>query len=339
MHIDDTVLTPLPEHGGRLREAARRYGIPLQDWLDLSTGINPHAYPVGTLPVEAWNRLPEDHDGLEEAATAYYGTSELLPVPGSQAVLPILSQLLPGERIAIPHPTYSGHPHAWHDRRVCTYLPDTPESLARTADVVVVVNPNNPTGAIFDPERLLDLYGTLVRRGAWLVVDEAFVDTTPEHSLAARGGAPNLVILRSLGKFFGLGGARVGFVLAPRALREAIRSRLGPWCVAGPSRLVARTALLDRTWQRETCERLARDADRLTRLLAAHDLGTPTGTSLFRWVNTPAAAAIHAGLARHGILARAFERPASLRFGLPRDESGWHRLATALHTLRTKSDE
>ncbi len=339
MRIDDTTLSPHPEHGGRLREAAARYGIPLQDWLDLSTGINPHAYPVGPLPEDAWNRLPEDLDGLEEAAAAYYGTRELLPVPGTQAILPILAQHLPGERIAMPDPTYSGHAHAWRQRRICTFHPDSLEAVARKADVVIVVNPNNPTGALLDVDRLLALHRELARRGAWLVVDEAFIDTVPEYSLAARGGAGNLVILRSLGKFFGLGGARVGFVLAPRALREAISSTLGPWCVAGPSRAVARAALLDQSWQSETRRRLRQDAARLAALLATHGPGTPTGTPLFQWIETQAAAALHTGLARHGILVRRFDRPLSLRFGLPRDERGWQRLATALLNLRKRNDE
>jgi cobalamin biosynthetic protein CobC len=59
------------EHGGRLREAARRYGIPLDAWLDLSTGINPGPWPVPAIPVSAWARLPEDDDGLIDAARAY----------------------------------------------------------------------------------------------------------------------------------------------------------------------------------------------------------------------------------------------------------------------------
>jgi cobalamin biosynthetic protein CobC len=61
-------------HGGRLREAARRYGIPQDAWLDLSTGINPHAYPVPAIPLRAWARLPEDDDGLIDVA-------QVLPAP------------------------------------------------------------------------------------------------------------------------------------------------------------------------------------------------------------------------------------------------------------------
>ena len=58
------------EHGGRLREAAAHYQIPLENWLDLSTGINPEAWPVPALSLDCWQRLPEADDGLEAAADA-----------------------------------------------------------------------------------------------------------------------------------------------------------------------------------------------------------------------------------------------------------------------------
>ena len=61
------------EHGGKLLRAAQHYGIPVADWIDLSTGINPEVYPVPPLGPACWNRLPEDDDGLEAAAAAYYG--------------------------------------------------------------------------------------------------------------------------------------------------------------------------------------------------------------------------------------------------------------------------
>ena len=82
------------EHGGRLRRAAETYGIPLGDWLDLSTGINPQGYPVPPVPADAWLRLPEDDDGLEAAAADYYGSAHLLPVAGSQPAIQLLPAVL-----------------------------------------------------------------------------------------------------------------------------------------------------------------------------------------------------------------------------------------------------
>jgi hypothetical protein len=101
------------EHGGRLRQAAQRYGIPLADWVDLSTGINPQAYPVPPLAPEVWQRLPETDDGLEAAAAAYYGSTHLLPVAGSQAAIQALPACFASGRVITLAPTYAEHPHAW----------------------------------------------------------------------------------------------------------------------------------------------------------------------------------------------------------------------------------
>ena len=81
------------EHGGRLLRAAHRLGIPADQWLDLSTGVSPWPWPVPPVPASAWHRLPEDEDGLLEAARAYYGTDALLPVAGSQAAIQALPLL------------------------------------------------------------------------------------------------------------------------------------------------------------------------------------------------------------------------------------------------------
>lgn len=323
------------EHGGRLRQAAARYGIPLGAWLDLSTGINPHAYPVPPIPAVDWQRLPEDDDGLEAAAAAYYGSDALVVTAGSQAALQALPGLVPGKRVTMLAPTYAEHPHAWRERRLrkvaAAHLDAVHlDAAVEDSDVVVLVHPNNPTGTRFARERLLDWHRRLAARGGWLVVDEAFVDTAPDLSLASEAGREGLVVLRSLGKFFGLAGARVGFVLAPAALRQRLAERLGPWAVSGPSRRAARAALADRPWQEAMRARLAAEADRLAALLRGHGLGPCSGPALFQWVAYENAAALHDALARRGILVRHFAAPASLRFGLPGDEAAWQRLGQAL---------
>ncbi len=79
-----------------MREAARRYDIPLADWLDLSTGIAPWPFPLPAIPEQAWTRLPESDDGLEAAACLYYGAERVLPLAGSQAAIQALPRLRRG---------------------------------------------------------------------------------------------------------------------------------------------------------------------------------------------------------------------------------------------------
>lgn len=321
------------EHGGRLRRAAETYGIPLGDWLDLSTGINPQGYPVPPVPADAWLRLPEDDDGLEAAAADYYGSAELLPVAGSQPAIQLLPSVLQGERVSLLAPGYAEHAHAWRERRPVAVGADEIDAAVAHSDIVVLVQPNNPTGVHFGRERLLEWHARLARRGGWLVVDEAFIDTTPAQSLAPMAGADGLVVLRSVGKFFGLAGARVGFVFAPASVRAALAERLGPWTLAGPARWAARHALADRAWQTQARAALLTAGERLQALLETHGLPA-CGPALFKLVATPDAARLHAAFARRGILLRLFETPQAVRFGLPSDEAGWARLAAALAACR-----
>ena len=317
------------EHGGRLRRAAEHYGIALADWVDLSTGISPWAYPVPPVPEAAWQRLPEDDDGLDAAATRYYGSAELLAVAGSQPAIQALPAVLPGARVRLLAPGYAEHAHAWRERRPRLIDAAAIEDAIDDSDVLVLVQPNNPTGVHFERARLLDWHARLARRGGWLVVDEAFADTTPAHSLVALAGRPGLVVLRSLGKFFGLAGARVGFVFAPAEVRTALAERLGPWTLAGPSRWAARHALVDTAGQAAQRARLDAAGARLRRLLQAHGLESH-GPALFQYVRRPDAMRLHEAFARRGILLRRFDEPPALRFGLPADEPRWTRLEAAL---------
>jgi len=321
------------EHGGRLRAAAERYRIPLADWVDLSTGINPRAYPVPPLRPEAWQRLPEPNDGLEAAAAAYYGSAGLLPVAGSQAAIQALPACFAPGRVVTLAPTYAEHPHAWREHQVCALPAGAIDAAVDSADTLLLVQPNNPDAQRFPRGQLLAWRARLAARGGRLIVDEAFLDAEPGDSLVPLAGEPGLVVLRSVGKFFGLAGARVGFVFAEPALLARLADRLGPWAVSGPARAVTAAALADRPWQDDARRRLTADSARLATLLDRHGLGGGGGTALFQWCPTPDAAALHARLAEQAILTRLFDTPAGLRFGLPGPETEWARLEAALSRL------
>lgn len=321
------------EHGGRLRRAAQQYAIPLADWVDLSTGINPFACPLPAVPTEAWQRLPEDDDGLAAAAAAFYGSPLLLPVAGSQAAIQALPACFPAGRVVTLAPTYAEHPHAWREHRLVALPAGEIDAAVADADTVLLVQPNNPDGQRFPRGQLLDWRARLAARGGRLIVDEAFLDAEPGDSLVPLAGLPGLVVLRSLGKFFGLAGARVGFVFAEPALLAALAERLGPWPISGPARVVAAAALADRAWQAAARAQLQSASRRLAALLDHHGLAGGAGTALFQWRPTPAAERIHARLAEQGILTRLFASPAGLRFGLPGSETEWSRLQAALVRL------
>ena len=326
------------EHGGRLRAAAAHYGIPLAAWLDLSTGINPCAWPVPALPASVWQRLPEENDGLETAAAVCYGNANLLPVAGSQAAIQRLPNLLPRAAIACLSPLYAEHPHAWRTagHRVREIDGKLSRAVAAATPYVLLCNPNNPTAARHSRATVIDAARQLNRRGGWLIVDEAFVDPTPEDSVADLAGTPEmprLIVLRSLGKFFGIAGARIGFILATPDLLHRLREQLGPWAVSGPARAVARMALADHQWQTATRAQRRAAGDRLQRLLAG--LGEVSSTALVATLCSPDGGAMHEFLARRGILTRHFPELDLLRLGVPGAEEDWARLTLGLRSLHS----
>lgn len=319
------------EHGGRLLRAARQYNIPVSEWLDLSTGVNPDNWPAPAIPARAWHRLPEDDDGLVEAARRYYGAPHVLPVAGSQAAIQCLPRLRPRSRVGVLAPGYAEHAHAWEQAGHAVGRVSAEPLLESQAqfDVIVLIHPNNPGGETFGRPALLRLRDALHARGGWLVVDEAFMDATPEASVCANSG-DGLIVLRSVGKFFGLAGARAGFVCAAPDLLQSLRDVLGPWTLSGPTRHVVQAAFADVAWQATARAQLHQRSARLAALLRLHGLAPTAGTAYFQWCRDARAAHLHDALARRGILVRLFDAPSSLRFGLPLNDADYERLGHAL---------
>jgi cobalamin biosynthetic protein CobC len=323
-------------HGGDLTAARRRFPDAPEPFIDLSTGINPHSYPLPQLSPDLFARLPEPAalERLAAIAGRAYGTEsadQVAPTPGTQILLPSVFALVPAGRAAILGPTYAEHARiarlVGHRTEEATAIDDL-----RHSDLAVVVNPNNPDGRITSKDALLALADEKRRRGGLLVVDEAFGDVGPAGlSLGPQVGHGHIVVLRSFGKFYGLAGLRLGFALAAPGLAARLRATLGPWAIAGPAIAAGQAALSDAAWAEAMRDTLARDAARLDRLLAGAKLEIVGGTSLFRLVRTPAAGALFDHLGHAGILVRRFaEASAWLRFGLPGAKAEWHRLASAL---------
>lgn len=248
-------------HGGNLGLASREFGIPLPDWIDLSTGISPWSWPVPALPEAVWQRLPEEDDDLLASAADYYRCTPdtLLAVPGSQYAIRQLPSLLAAATVALPLWGYREHHHAWQlaghsavSYRDIHHLHQLVN--AGTVTHAVVINPNNPTTALIHRPVLENLATLLTRRGGLLVVDEAFMDPHPQQSLIPQRPA-GVVVLRSVGKFFGLAGLRLGFVVADPALIQQLGSGMNPWSVSHPARWIGSRALADRAWQQQQRQR------------------------------------------------------------------------------------
>lgn len=312
------------DHGGDMDRAMARWGG--ADWIDLSTGINRRPWPIPPLPEAVWRDLPTQ--ALTQAASAAASglwRAQALPVPGAQAAIQLLPRLWAPGRAAVLAPTYNEHAAqlraaGWRVDEVTD-----PQALAG-ADLAVIVNPNNPDGRHLSPAEVLVLAGRVGR----LVVDESFADCAPQVSVASRVGE-RLIVLRSLGKFWGLAGLRLGFVLADDATLGRLTGLAGLWPVSGPALAIGAAALADRDWAETTRARLARDAARLDALAQGAGWRLAGGTGLFRLYETPGAEAAQDRLARARIWSRRFPYSGTwLRLGLPGGEEEWKRVAEAL---------
>ena len=326
----------LKVHGGRVDLAALTYPDAPRPWIDLSTGINPSAYPVPPLPPECFTRLPlaAELDALCAAAAGAYGLPDgavMLPTPGSEIAIRLAPRVLadaPGARVGILTPTYSSHAAAWHAAGAQVHelgaLPDCNAAL----DALAIVNPNNPDGRAVDAAALSRFAARWCAAGKRLVVDEAFADVRPEVSLLGSPALPRgVVVLRSLGKFFGLAGLRLGFVAVNAQDAAAWRDLLGDWAASGPACAIATRALRDAAWITGMRQQLAAERRRLDDTLATAGLAPCGGTDLFGLYQDPEGRDLVDAFARAGILIRGFTHsPNRYRFGLPGDEAAWQRL-------------
>ena len=321
-------------HGGAL-DVARRLapGAP-EPWIDLSTGINPHPYPLPDLALELWSRLPGAAAlaELEGAAAGRYCAplGRVVAGPGSQALIQALARVVPRGAVGVLGPTYGGFKAAFAAAGAQVDEAKRVEDMGGL-DVAIVVNPNNPDGQITPRADLLALNERIRPRGGLLIVDEAFADFEGESESLAPVLPAGAVVLRSFGKSFGLAGLRLGFAIASAELVEPLRAALGEWPVSGPAIAIGTRALADRAWTDAMRERLGNDAARLDALLKGAGFRIVGGTRLFRLAAKSDARGVFGRLLAAGILTRPFAAaPDWLRFGIPADESAWRRLAATL---------
>ncbi|MBE7638129.1 threonine-phosphate decarboxylase [Sneathiella sp. P13V-1] len=325
-------------HGGDIDAARCAYGGNASDWLDLSTGINPNAYSVPEISTQFWTSLPgtEQEEKLLSSARSYFGLPEsysITAAPGTQSILQILPLIAGGpQKVAIQSPTYAEHSNCWKLGGHEVY--GSAKAPAEPADIAVLVNPNNPTGTLFNSDEINLWRTNWLKPDGLLIIDEAFMDVTPDKSAAASNDPENTLILKSFGKFFGLAGVRLGFVCGDPTWVSKIRSSLGPWAVSGVAAEVGSVAYADTHWHCSTRTQIANMSEKVAVLLSQSGGKVMGNAGLFLLAEFDEANAIFEHLCQNHILTRPFEYNSKwLRFGLPKDEEALNRLSKALKSL------
>ena len=268
---DTTLETGAPSmHGGDIVSASAHYNISQEHWIDLSTGLNPSGYPSADVPVKAYSQLPYLQPEFLTSASDYYGSACFIPLIGSQMLIQALPSMLQNKPVLLPDVGYSEHRDSWQDAGFdCIKYPAfSPSAMIESIDQtlicnsaahLVVINPNNPTGVLIDPEQLL-IWANKLDRDCYMVIDEAFIDLTPKLSVLTLNWPANMLVLRSFGKFFGLAGIRIGFAFAQGDLAKKITDQLGLWMINGPAQYIGAKAFADTHWQERARLQLAADA-------------------------------------------------------------------------------
>jgi len=330
------------QHGGDLSRAMELYGGEREDWLDLSTGINQNPWPIDAKIPDDQNLLKSLHhlpaqlnlSHLLNAARGFFQAPQdaaIVAASGVQTLIQWLAYLAPHGTTAILGPTYCEYNKCWSVAARDLELLHDPETLGDNHRHIICVNPNNPDGRLLSFDQLKTLAEKIKARDGWLIIDESFIDPMPDKSAIPLCVEFPVLILRSFGKFFGLPGLRLGFLIAQDEITTHFRQRLGPWPVSSEALVIGAAAYADAPWAADTRKTLAIMADKLATVLTRANLKISGGTSLFQLVSTPTAKDLHHHLATRHIWSRSFDHDATLlRFGVPASENDLMRLEDAL---------
>ncbi|MDE0210892.1 MAG: aminotransferase class I/II-fold pyridoxal phosphate-dependent enzyme [Boseongicola sp.] len=314
----------LPFRGGGLDAAVARYGEHREDWIDLSTGINPRSWPIPSFSPECWASLTDedDSDRLIEATRRHWKLprqSDVFLSPEVSSLIGKLPFIEQQATVSIRQPLYGEFAFAFANAGW---------TRRENGDTRVIVHLNNPDGRLSDRETILARHRQLT------IIDESFSDTDPELSHAELASHEGNIVLKGFGRFWGLAGVRLGFAVSTGPLAIRLRILLGPWPVSGPALQFGAGSLGDENWIIDTRKRLRRDAARLDAHLTRHGFRPQGETSLFRLYRVPNAGAVHRSLACQRILRRPFDRSGNrIRFGLPGLEDERIRLEEAVECL------
>lgn len=274
-----TPLSPSnPSHGGQLRHIASRFGIDAQHLLDFSANINPSGPPPSAIAA-IQNALADPktlttYPDLESTELKLNIANHCVLQPANISIangfVPLLSAALRAlqiERCLLPVPCFSEYRTALENSNAAVSpLPLSPldhfrydpaaliaASLQNGCDAILLANPQNPSGVLCPAASMHQLLESAALHNIAVLLDEAFIDYCPEHSLLHTAvNHPRTIVFRSVTKFFAIPGLRVAYAIANPPLTLALGSFLAPWPVTTLAAKAVCAALLDHTFATES---------------------------------------------------------------------------------------
>ena len=285
-----------PVHGGNVYAASRELGRDVTELIDFSASIN----PLGPSP-KVWRAItgarhlvphypdPECWDLRQALATRWHcAPGQILMGNGSMELIYALPRALKINHLLLVQPTFSEYAASMARAGGCvtTVCADRDEQYALpierlcqllerqtkgsgTIGGILLCNPNSPTGQACGADDVMKLARAAQRRGVWLMVDETFADYCPERSILPLASSwSRVVVLRSLTKFYGLPGLRVGYAVAASTVIQQLRSELPSWSVNAMGQVAALAALQDTAHAKKSLRFVLKERTRMSQELA-----------------------------------------------------------------------
>jgi threonine-phosphate decarboxylase len=267
-----TVLAAL--HGGQLREIGNRFGIPASELLDFSANINPEGPPAAVLsalrqaidePSILTNYPDLDETELRQSL-ARYADVPLESVAVANGFVPLLDaalRILPIRSCLVPVPAFVEYRRVLKRSGIellsrklessSSFRYETSDLVNGPHDAVLLANPQNPSGVLCFRETMLRLIEEAAKRNVYVLLDEAFIDYCPDASLARETDRfPNLIVFRSVTKFFGMAGLRIAYAITNTELCRHLQEEIAPWSVTSLASLAAGLAVQDEAYAQHT---------------------------------------------------------------------------------------
>lgn len=317
-------------HGGNTGEVSRRHGVAEDAIIDFSSNSNPLGFPPAVRALLArgallLTRYPDTHSTeLREVLAPALACSprNIIVGNGSTELIYLLPRVLKPRRALVLKPTFSEYEKSLHaagcavqyltlrEKRGFRVRVEEAFGLLKRTDMIFLCNPNNPTGMLVGDGELRELLDQAEKQGVVVVVDEAFMDFTPQESLAREVNLrSNLIVVRSMTKFFAVPGIRLGYLLAPAALVRRLNTHKEPWTVNGLAQSIGVACMADSRFGEKT--RRFVDAERrylVSRLKAVGGLHPYCSSANYLLVNISrrglSSSLLYEELAGQGILIR-----------------------------------
>jgi threonine-phosphate decarboxylase len=273
-----------PRHGGQLRQIADRFRVAQSELLDFSANINPEGPPAAVLScLRASLENPSiitNYPDLDELELRRHlaGYVDVRPenVAVANGFIPLLDatlRILNIRSCLVPVPAFVEYRRTLDRLRVemIPHIGDADSGFSchaadllgddlssdhlpsKSYQAILLANPQNPSGMVSSRDELLRIVEEALKRNTFVLLDEAFIDYCPETSLAQEiDRFPNLIVFRSVTKFFGMAGLRVAYAVANAELCNQLRESIAPWSITTLASLAAGLAVQDEAYARQT---------------------------------------------------------------------------------------